>query len=123
MKAIAKKKPGIIEPIYERFINGFTSKTGSEENAQKVWKIIEDAVNYGFNSSHSLSVAYDSLYGAYLKAEYPLEYYTVVLNKYQNDTEMTDKIYKELIHFGITVEPIQFVNQKECILQIRKTMQ
>ena len=112
LKAIAKKKPGIIEPIYERFINGFTSKTGSEENAQKVWKIIEDAVNYGFNSSHSLSVAYDSLYGAYLKAEYPLEYYTVVLNKYQNDTDMTDKIYKELIHFGITVEPIQFGKSK-----------
>ena len=26
-------------------------------------------------NSHSLSYAYDSLYGAYLKANYPLEYY------------------------------------------------
>ena len=103
LKAIAKKKEGIIEPIYERFINGFTDKSGSRENAEKVWKIIESSVSYGFNSSHSLSVAYDSLYGAYLKANYPLEYYAVVLNIYENNTEMTAKIYKELPHFGIKV--------------------
>jgi DNA polymerase III alpha subunit len=108
LKAIAKKKPGIIEPIYERFINGFVEQTGSLEQAEKVWKIIEDAVGYGFNSSHALSVAYDSLYGAYLKANYPLEYYTVILNKYDDDTTMTDKIYKELPYFGIKVIPIKF---------------
>lgn len=108
LKAIAKKKPGVIEPIKERFINGFIEKTNSPENAEKVWKIIEDAVGYGFNSSHALSVAYDSLYGAYLKANYPLEYYTVVLNKYQNDTEMTDKLHKELDYFGIKIIPIEF---------------
>jgi DNA polymerase III alpha subunit len=112
LKAIAKKKPGVIEPIKERFINGFIEKTKSPENAEKVWKIIEDAVGYGFNSSHALSVAYDSLYGAYLKANYPLEYYTVVLNKYQNDTEMTDKLHKELDYFGIKVIPIEFGKSK-----------
>ncbi len=78
LKAISKKVEGIIEPIHERFINGFVEKTQNEENANKVWQIVEDAVGYGFNASHSLSVALDSIYGAYLKAEYPLEYYTVV---------------------------------------------
>lgn len=112
LKAIAKKKPGIIEPIHERFIKGFVEKTGSEKNAQKVWKIIEDAVRYGFNSSHSLSVAYDSVYGANLKAKHPLEYYTVILNKYENDTDMTDKIYKELNYFGLKVIPIRFGKSK-----------
>ncbi|MED3562396.1 PHP domain-containing protein [Bacillus xiapuensis] len=112
LKAIAKKKEGIIEPIYERFINGFVEKTGSLENAQKVWKIIEDAVRYGFNSSHSLSVAYDSLYGAYLKANFPLEYYAVILNKYEGDTEMTDKIYRELSYFDVKVIPAEFGKAK-----------
>src|SRR5699024_568168 len=59
LKAIAKKKEGIIEPIHDRFIKGFTEKTGSSENALMVWKIIEDAVGYGFNSSHAYSVALD----------------------------------------------------------------
>ena len=44
LKAIAKKKPGIIEPIHDRFIRGFVEKTGSENDALEVWKIIENAV-------------------------------------------------------------------------------
>lgn len=44
LKAIAKKKKGIIEPIHDKFIQGFVDKTGSEEQALKVWRIIEDAV-------------------------------------------------------------------------------
>lgn len=108
LKAIAKKKEGIIEPIHDRFIKGFVEKTGSEENALKVWRIIEDAVGYGFNSSHALSVAYDSVYGAYLKANYPLEYFTVILNKYEDNTDMTSRIFSELSYFNIGVEPIRF---------------
>lgn len=108
LKAIAKKKEGIIEPIHDRFIKGFVNKTGSEEQALKVWKILEDAVGYGFNSSHAYSVALDSVYGAYLKAKFPLDYYSVVLNVYQNDTKITSKILKELNHFDIQVLPIQF---------------
>ena len=53
LKAIAKKKEGIIEPIHDKFIDGFkkrvieedgTSEDVAEEQALKVWKIIEDAV-------------------------------------------------------------------------------
>jgi DNA polymerase III alpha subunit len=108
LKAIAKKKEGIIEPIQDRFLNGFIEKTGSKENAEMVWKIIEDAVGYGFNSSHAYAVALDSIYGAYLKANYPLAYFTVVLNQYENDTKMTGKISNELPHFGIKIAPIKF---------------
>ncbi|MCY8549281.1 PHP domain-containing protein [Bacillus haynesii] len=108
LKAIAKKKEGIIEPIHDKFIKGFIQKTGNEEQALKVWKIIEDAVGYGFNSSHAYSVALDSIYGAYLKAKYPLEYYSTVLNIYENSTSTTAKLIKELDHFNIKILPIQF---------------
>lgn len=108
LKAIAKKKEGIIEPIKEKFLNGFTKKTNSPENAEKVWRIIEDAVGYGFNSSHAYAVALDSLYGAYLKAKYPLEYYSVVLKIYSDDTKTTSKIMKELDFFNIKVMPPKF---------------
>jgi DNA polymerase III alpha subunit len=112
LKAISKKKPGVIEPIHDRFINGFMQKTGSEENALKVWKILEDSVGYGFNSSHAYSVALDSVYGAYLKAKYPLEYFSVVLNIYESNTKTTAKIMKELNHFNIKVQPIRFGKSK-----------
>ena len=44
LKAIAKKKEGIIEPIHDRFIKGFVDKTGSMEDALEVWKIVENSV-------------------------------------------------------------------------------
>ena len=44
LKAISKKKKGIIEPIHDRFIKGFTDKSGSEADALEVWKVVEDAV-------------------------------------------------------------------------------
>lgn len=108
LKAIAKKKEGIIEPIHDRFIEGFVDKTGSMEDALEVWKIIENSVGYGFNSSHAYSVALDSLYGAYLKANYPLEYYTVVLNIYKNNKDKQAELIHELNNFGIRLSGLEF---------------
>lgn len=112
LKAIAKKKKGIIEPIHDKFIEGFVARTGSKEQALKVWTIIENAVNYGFNSSHAYSVALDSLYGAWLKATYPLVYFAVVLNVYKNSKDKQAELINELEYFGITLKGLQFGKSK-----------
>ena len=112
IKAISKKKKDIIMNAKDRFIEGFTKKTGSEENAEKVWKIIEDASAYGFNSSHSLSVAYDSLYGAYLKATYPVQYYSVALNINEGNETITHDLTEELKYFDIKLIDIKFGKSK-----------
>ena len=70
IKAIGKKHPEKVMPLKERFMEGFSAKTDAQ-SAEKVWKIIEDATSYGFNSSHAVCVALDSLYGAWLKAHHP----------------------------------------------------
>ena len=70
IKAIAKKHPEKVLPLKERFLEGFAAKADMP-SAEKVWKIIEDATSYGFNSSHAVCVALDSLYGAWLKAHHP----------------------------------------------------
>ena len=108
IKAISKKKKEVIMKAKNRFVEGFTNKTGSKENAERVWKIIEDASAYGFNSSHSLSVAYDSLYGAYLKANYPVQYYTVALNINDGNETITHDLISELDYFNIKLSDIKF---------------
>lgn len=62
----------------------------------------------GFNSSHAYAVALDSVYGAYLKANFPLEYYSTILNIYEGNTSKQGEIFEELAKFGITVKPIEF---------------
>lgn len=60
------------------------------------------------NCSHSLAYAYDSIYGAYLKSHYPLEYYTVALNSYQGDFDRTNKLTNELEYFEIKLSSPKF---------------
>lgn len=118
IKAIAKKKQGIVEPLKERFIKGFCDKGNQINDANKVWKIIEDAVGYGFNSSHALSVALDSVYGAYLKAYYPLEFYTTMIEIYteKKDKDKLSSIKQEMKCFGIKENDLIFGENNSKII-------
>lgn len=91
-----------------KLMEGFKKQTGSTEWFSDVWQVVEDAVEYSFNASHSLSVSYDSLYGAYLKAKHPLEYYKVVLDHYKDDKNRTTRLIGELSYFDITLNGIKF---------------
>ena len=116
IKGISKKVPSIVDNAKEEFYTGFLKRTTEEgydeefakKTADEVWKVMEDASDYSFNASHAYSVALDSVYGAYLKAYYPLEYYTVILNIYQNDSDKIAEIEQELDYFGIKIGPIIF---------------
>ena len=120
IKAIAKKHPEKVLPLKERFMDGFSKRLIDEENTsydvakettEKVWTIISDACGYGFNSSHSVSVALDSLYTAWAKAHYPYETYVSLLSLYAEKKDK-DRIAKAKVEmkkaFGISVVPCKF---------------
>lgn len=110
IKKIAKKKfkEEEVNQLKKSLIKGWIKEVGEIEGFEETWRIIEAASRYSFNASHSLAYAYDSLYGAYLKSHYPIEYYTVALNLYAGDTERTDKLVEELDYFNITINPPKF---------------
>lgn len=120
IKSISKKRFEKIMHYKEQFLTGMAQKlieaeninqTRAEEVAKTIWGIIEDASAYGFNSSHSLSVSFDSLLAAYFKALYPLEFYEVYLNL-QMEKSKKDKAFlaqqemKEA--FNIKLLPMRF---------------
>lgn len=106
IKKISKKKfkEKELSELKERLIKGWISRTGSEEGFQKTWEIVEAFAKYAFNASHAYSYAYDSIYGAYLKAHYPYEFYSVMMQHYSEKGEK-DKVadYKKEMEkfFGI----------------------
>ena len=110
IKKIAKKKfkEPELKALKEQLLDGWLKQVGEEKGFEETWKVVEDAAKYSFNASHSLSYAYDSLYGAYLKSHYPLEYYTVALNYYRDDATRTGKLTSELKAYGITLEKPRF---------------
>lgn len=120
IKSISKKRFEKIMHYKEQFLTGMAQKlieaegidqSRAEDVAKTIWGIIEDASAYGFNSSHSLSVSFDSLLAAYFKALYPLEFYEVYLNL-QMEKSKKDKAFlaqqemKEA--FNIKLLPMRF---------------
>lgn len=120
IKCISKKRKEKIMKYKEIFVPNFTkeivkteNKTKDEANelANQVWTIIENSARYGFNASHAYCVALDSLYGAYLKAYYPLHFYKTYLN-IMNEKGDKDKISAAIGEmkkgFAIEVLPLRF---------------
>ena len=123
IKKIAKKKFKEEELINlkEKLKNGWSNIVGREEGFEETWQVVEDASRYSFNASHSLSYAYDSLYGAYLKSHYPLEYYTVAMNNYSDDSKRTARLTNEMKYFNIKLKNPKFRYSKGEYFFDRKT--
>lgn len=110
IKKIAKKKfkQEELDELHKKLEEGWVKKLGTSDGFADTWQVVQDAARYSFNASHSLSVAVDSLYGAYLKSHYPLEYFTVVLTLYAGDMTRTSNLIAELPYFGVKLKPIKF---------------
>jgi len=150
IKNISKKRVAKVLKYKEEFIAGFKDKMIHNENlseaeailvADKVWQIIEDSALYSFNSSHSFCVANDSLYGAYLKHNYPLQFYEVFLKiletkgdkdrmaEVKNEAERGYKIYFPPMKFrqnnkdlSLDSENNQITNSLKSIKGFSKTL-
>ena len=114
IKKIAKKKfkEEELNALKEKLLTSWEKKIGTKEGFAETWQVIEDAAHYSFNASHSLSVALDSMYGAYLKSHYPLEYFTVTLTMYSGDMDRTANLIAELPFFNIQIHDISFGHSK-----------
>ena len=110
IKKISKKKikPKDFAVLEDRLKENWEKNNGTIEGFDRSWADMQSQMAYSFNSPHGLAYAYDCLYCAYLKSHYPLEYYTVVLNIYENDVEKTNRLCKEMEYFGIKLSNTKF---------------
>ena len=122
IKKIAKKKfkTSELNALKERLIQQWEERVGTDEGFNATWQVIEDASHYSFNASHSLSVAIDSLYGAYLKSHFPLDYFTVALTMYSGDSTRTANLCNELSYFGIKLLPIRYGHSRSTYVMDRE---
>ena len=123
IKKISKKKfkEKELEELKAKLLKGWMKVVGKEEGFYETWKVVEDASKYSFNASHSLSYAYDSLYGAYLKSHYPLQFYTVSFNTFADDERKTRILTKELSYFGIKLKRPKFRYSKSEYLMDKES--
>lgn len=114
IKKISKKKikPEDFDSLTVTLKENWIKKTGNEYGFKETWDKMQAAMSYGFCSAHASCTALDSLYNAYLKAHYPLEYYTIVMDMYKDDAERTARLTKELEYFHISLNSPSFGKSK-----------
>ena len=110
IKKISKKK--IKQEDFDNLENRIKKKwienTGSEDMFDETWGLIQSCISYGFAAPHAAATSLDMCYGAYLKVNYPLEYYKVCLDNYADDEVRTKKLINELKYFDIKFEAVKF---------------
>lgn len=104
-RAISKKKKEGLDLERTRFVQGAQSKGYDEDLGNKVYDLIVQFANYGFNKSHSVAYSMIAYQLAYLKANYPAEFFVSALSNVMGSEEKTDTYLKEALASGIKVHP------------------
>jgi len=118
-KAMGKKIATVMRKEERNFVAGANKKGISAELAKEVFSLIEPFAGYAFNKAHSVSYALLAYHGAYLKANYPGEYMTALLNTCWGNTEKVRSAVTECRRLGIQVLPPD-INESNADFTIEK---
>ncbi len=86
-KAMGKKKQDVMDAFQAKFVAGATKNGVAEKTAASIWEQMAYFAGYGFNKSHTVAYGILTYRTAWLKANYPSEYYTACLSVDRGDTD------------------------------------
>ena len=86
-KAIGKKIRELLEEQKIKFVEGVKNNGIDVHIGEQLFHFIEPFARYGFNRSHAACYAVIAMQTAYLKARYPTEFMTALLNSEQKDMD------------------------------------
>jgi DNA polymerase III subunit alpha len=104
-RAMGKKKREEMAMHEQKFINGAVERGIKRDKAEKIFSLMAQFSDYGFNRSHSVAYAYLAFQTAYLKAHFPEHFYAAVLSSEAQDAGKVFKYSKELRAQGISLLP------------------
>src|SRR5437660_4459838 len=105
-RAMGKKKSEEMAQQRAIFVNGCKEKNNiAEGKANQIFDLLEKFAGYGFNKSHAAAYAIVAYQTAYLKANYPVEFYCAMMTNDMADTAKLSEYIEEARAQGIEVLP------------------
>ena len=103
-RAMGKKKPEEMAKQRAIFVKGCREKNQiPEKKANEIFDLLEKFAGYGFNKSHAAAYAIVAYQTAYLKANYPVEFFCAMMTNDMADTAKLSQYINETRAFGIEV--------------------
>ncbi|MDH3215614.1 MAG: DNA polymerase III subunit alpha [Candidatus Krumholzibacteria bacterium] len=100
-KAMGKKDKAVMAKQRAKFIAGTRANGISKAKAEKIFDLMEKFARYGFNKSHSVAYAVISVATAYLKANYPAEFFAASLSSEMDDSDRIITLIEDARNMGI----------------------
>jgi len=103
-RAMGKKKPEEMAKQRAVFVKGCKEKNRiPEPKANEIFDLLEKFAGYGFNKSHAAAYAVVAYQTAYLKANYPVEFFCAMMTNDMANTAKLSQYINEAREFGIEV--------------------
>jgi DNA polymerase-3 subunit alpha len=104
-KVMGKKQKDQIPKYRAKFIEGCVANGIEAGLAEQIFAHIEPFAGYGFNKCHSAAYGWISYQTAYLKANYPLQYFAALMSSVRDKTDKLVEYIDEAKKMGIAVLP------------------
>ena len=105
-RAMGKKKPEEMAKQRETFVKGCAKVNNiPAARANQIFDLLEKFAGYGFNKSHAAAYAIVAYQTAWLKANYPVEFFSAMMTNDMGDTGKLSVLIAEARQFGIDVLP------------------
>ena len=121
-RAMSKKKKDVMEKEKNIFINGCTDNGIPQNIALQIFNEMESFASYAFNKSHAVSYAILSYQTAYLKCNYPEQFFKALLSSVSDDLSKIAMYADECSRFNIKLlspnvnkSELNFTTEGKCI--------
>lgn len=104
-RAMGKKKAEEMAAQRANFVAGAAKNGIGEDQASLIFDQIDKFAGYGFNKSHAAAYALIAYQTAYLKANYPVEFFAAAMNFELGDTDKLNVFRQELARHQIALLP------------------
>ena len=113
-RAMGKKKEKLMKKQRQKFVEGCKRENDiPEDEANRLFDIINEFAGYGFNKSHSAAYSLVAYQTAYLKAHYPAEFLAAAMTNEIGNNDKLAVVLEEARHLGIDLLPPS-INRSEA---------
>lgn len=116
-RAMGKKIKAEMDDQRALFVNGAIQHGVSEDTAVQIFEQMAKFAGYGFNKSHAAPYALLTYQTAYLKANYPLEFYAASMTYDLQNTDKLNVFRQDMVKGNFTLLPPD-INHSEAFFTV-----
>lgn len=104
-RAMGKKKAEDMEKMRSKFVEGAVRNGIDRQQAEHLFSLIEPFAGYAFNKAHAVCYAMVAYQTAYLKANYPVEYFAALMAAHFDNQDKVVQYVEECRRRNIQILP------------------